>query len=123
MVVFAKRSSKEVETDSGEMESGIVGNHTRNIRGCGHHGRSDQQFCYPAQMRNADVIQLTEASLSAEPTIIDKLRAITEDRGATKDEVIAVQQKIIALMREEAAKSRGSPARPGSNAHSLNSKP
>jgi hypothetical protein len=62
-----------------------------------------QQFRYPAQMRNADVIQLTEASVSAEPSVIDKLRAITEERGATKDEVIAAQQRIIALMQKEAA--------------------
>jgi hypothetical protein len=75
-----------------------TGNHERCQIDC-----DCKQFHYPAQIRETDVIQLGDDAIAAEPTVIDKLRAITEERGATKDEVIAAQTRIIALMQKEAA--------------------
>lgn len=53
------------------------------------------------QTRNSDLVVLQPMEVCAEATVIDKLRAVSRENGATPDEVITAQSKIIALMSKD----------------------
>jgi hypothetical protein len=58
-------------------------------------------YAVPQVHNSKALVILSTDEISSEPTVLDKLQAVTRENGATPDEVITAQQKIIALMRKE----------------------
>jgi hypothetical protein len=55
------------------------------------------------QTRNSDLLVLAEASVSAEPSVLDKLAAMANDPRTNASERIAATRRISALLQKEAA--------------------